>query len=877
MNDSFFHPNPYVLRLGRDRKNPSEEDTSVIQAACYKWTAEIGATGLEGEEIQIPEPAQGEEHSELILCRAPHLDAKDWIVATPPPNFEVGAKKFTAGCWIAEAKQMLGWCKSRMDHIGTPEGVPETGAPEEEIEDWSQGPARIKALMDCFEEDIKIIYLKDVCHVDDEEAVKDALRSKYDLYYECYALVAGRSQWLVGPLLPFVLLLVALLVATNLPSTIIKCEVKETGNEAHHAPSEAKLIDCKRPIAAKTEIPQLGDFTRPAFTVNYWLASTGPLWPYFVLLMQVCDDDLTIPERWEWQRFPSKGSSSLALVLLDLHVQQRTCMLAQLQISLALGKNTLLYWIAWAMVLLGLFEAFITAWFYHTVFASWTGCLSGLAFQGGHGLHIALREKAAKRRVMGILNGISDEWNPLTDPHIVMRFGKDNFEEGKRCCKAGLQRQLGLSEDLGVRDCLSWLMRDEGNGVNGFVQLAMMGKGDLKYESQLRKAEESFPGRVCAFVGFDPIIEHRMMAGCDILLMPSQYEPCGLPQMYAQQYATLPVVHETGGLKDSVRGLWNEQEKEHATGFLFGGFDTNRLKERLYQAMDIFRHKKAVWRQMQANAIQSNYYWPQAIDEYEKNIDQESQKGKRGKATAAKVKVKPATPQAEEALEAKQSAEKKSKESQKGKRGKATAAKVKVKPATPQAEEALEAKQSAEKKSKVLKQLLGMGLAAPSPEPPELPVPTVPATVQMPPLPTVPTVPKESKASTVEAIAAATEAALLAGELLRKARSREGLRLLFQFKGSVFPKAFLFALPSVVLAALLLFLSDNAEEFKEINIAADLSKGQVWTALTGSLGLLIGFRTSQSLNRFWAARPKSGVLCHSPNDVRSIHKGMSTE
>lgn len=163
------------------------EDTSVIQAACYKWTAEIGATGLEGEEIQIPEPAQGEEHSELILCRAPHLDAKDWIVATPPPNFEVGAKKFTAGCWIAEAKQN--------PRFQIPEGVPETGAPEEEIEDWSQGPARIKALMDCFEEDIKIIYLKDVCHVDDEEAVKDALRSKYDLYYECYALVAGRSQW----------------------------------------------------------------------------------------------------------------------------------------------------------------------------------------------------------------------------------------------------------------------------------------------------------------------------------------------------------------------------------------------------------------------------------------------------------------------------------------------------------------------------------------------------------------------------------------------------------------------------------------------------------------------------------------------------------
>eukprot|EP00435_Cladocopium_sp_Y103_P010883 s273_g2.t2 len=311
-------------------------------------------------------------------------------------------------------------------------------------------------------------------------------------------------------------------------------------------------------------------------------------------------------------------------------------MLAQLQISQTVGPGPgCTYWLAWAIIVPCLFEAFITAWFYHTKQASWTGLLVG-----GHGLHTDLREKASKRRVMGILNGISDEWNPSTDPHIVMRFGRENFEEGKRCCKAELQRQLGLLEDpklclIGfcgrlcyqkgihlILECLPWLMRNEGNGVNGFVQVAMMGKGEVKYERELRKAEEQYPGRVCAFVGFDPIIEHRMMAGCDILLMPSQYEPCGLPQMYAQQYATLPVVHETGGLKDSVRGLWSDQEKQVATGFLFGGFDTNRLKERLYQAMDTFRHKKALWRQMQMNAIQCNYYWPQAIDEYEKNIDE---------------------------------------------------------------------------------------------------------------------------------------------------------------------------------------------------------------------------------------------------------------
>jgi len=184
------------------------EDTVAIQGACYRWVAE-NATGVENlEEVEIPLPAQGEEHSEVILCRAPHLDAKDWQVSTPQPEEPKGqdedqptiphtplppvekekSKLITSGCWIQEAKE----ANARFQ---IPEGVPEVVAPEEEIGDWNQGAARIQALMDCFEEDIKIIYLKDVCHVDDEEAVKEALRSKYDLYYECYALFAGRSQW----------------------------------------------------------------------------------------------------------------------------------------------------------------------------------------------------------------------------------------------------------------------------------------------------------------------------------------------------------------------------------------------------------------------------------------------------------------------------------------------------------------------------------------------------------------------------------------------------------------------------------------------------------------------------------------------------------
>lgn len=113
-----------------------------------------------------------------------------------------------------------------------------------------------------------------------------------------------------------------------------------------------------------------------------------------------------------------------------------------------------------------------------------------------------------------------------------------------------------------------------------------------------------------------------MLAGCDILLMPSQFEPCGLPQMYAQQYATIPVVHETGGLKDSVKGLWDTQrDRVNATGWLFGKFDINSMKEKLYAAMNAYHHDKPLFQQMQTNAVKSDYYWPRALDEYERHID----------------------------------------------------------------------------------------------------------------------------------------------------------------------------------------------------------------------------------------------------------------
>lgn len=260
--------------------------------------------------------------------------------------------------------------------------------------------------------------------------------------------------------------------------------------------------------------------------------------------------------------------------------------------------------------------------------------------EGGFGLHPILQEKASCLRLSGILNGIFDEWCPSRDPHIARRYGLSDFEDGKRACKAALQRELGLQQDPDVallgfcgRLChqkgvhlittiIPWLMHEQGNGVTGKVQVILMGKGESSYERQLRGAEASHPGRVCGYVGFDPTVEHRLMAGCDLLLMPSQYEPCGLPQMYAQQYGTIPVAHETGGLADSVHDLVDEVRDRHAaTGFLFTGWDSNRLMDRLFEALDAFFNKRGLFQQMQANAIQRCYYWPKAIDEYEKQID----------------------------------------------------------------------------------------------------------------------------------------------------------------------------------------------------------------------------------------------------------------
>lgn len=201
-----------------------------------------------------------------------------------------------------------------------------------------------------------------------------------------------------------------------------------------------------------------------------------------------------------------------------------------------------------------------------------------------------------------------------------------------------LQKSLGLNQDPDVilmgfvgrlswqkgvdvlGECLSWMMQDAGNGVTGRCQVIMMGNGEKQYADTLRWAEGTFKGKVCGYVGFDPKVEHQMMAGCDLLLMPSRYEPCGLPQMCAQMYGCLPVVHATGGLADSVKDF-SSNPPHVATGFHCSAPVPDKMKEACWKAMELYYKKPNDFKAMQRAAMQMDFYWPRAMDQYEKHID----------------------------------------------------------------------------------------------------------------------------------------------------------------------------------------------------------------------------------------------------------------
>jgi starch synthase len=258
--------------------------------------------------------------------------------------------------------------------------------------------------------------------------------------------------------------------------------------------------------------------------------------------------------------------------------------------------------------------------------------------EGGFLLQDVCRMKGVY--VAGIQNGIEDTWDPTTDRLIAAKYSSADMS-GKAACKKELQASLGLCEDPEValigfvgrltwqkgidilqEGVIEWLMKDDGNGVTGHAQLVLMGNGDAQLSDWLKTCEAQYKGRVCGYAGFDPKVERKMMAGCDFLLMPSRYEPCGIPQMVALAYGTVPIVHATGGLKDSVVDVASAPESgKLPNGYHVSPLRADKMKEVFWKALSTFIKDKPEHERLMKNGMSCDFYWPQAIQEYERHFD----------------------------------------------------------------------------------------------------------------------------------------------------------------------------------------------------------------------------------------------------------------
>lgn len=242
----------------------------------------------------------------------------------------------------------------------------------------------------------------------------------------------------------------------------------------------------------------------------------------------------------------------------------------------------------------------------------------------GEGLEGALRYNRWK--VRGIINGIDyDLNNPETDPLIPHHFSIDNLA-GKAENKRALQQAVGLPEKPAVPiiGMVSRLTDQKGFQLieermeellsQADVQVVLLGTGDANFEHSFRYFENKYPTKMKSLIKFDLKIAQLIYAGCDLFLMPSAFEPCGLSQMMAMRYGTLPIVHETGGLKDTVQP-YNEYTME-GTGFSFNGFNSWNLLSTIYYALEVYYQRPDHWNALVHQAMSKDFSWEQPTQEY---------------------------------------------------------------------------------------------------------------------------------------------------------------------------------------------------------------------------------------------------------------------
>lgn len=241
----------------------------------------------------------------------------------------------------------------------------------------------------------------------------------------------------------------------------------------------------------------------------------------------------------------------------------------------------------------------------------------------GEGLDGVLRERSYA--LQGILNGIDVAgFDPATDKRIAANYTIDD-RSGKAVCKAKLQEELGLEvrDDRPLMVMVTRLTRQKGMDLvmyaldrilSGGVQVAVLGTGDRDYEDGLRYFQDKYPGTMAARIEFDPALSQRMYAAADMFLMPSKFEPCGLSQIIAMRYGTLPIVRETGGLKDTVIP-YNEFTGE-GTGFSFTNFNGDEMGDAVFRAARLFWDNREAWNQLVTQAMSQDFSWTRSADKY---------------------------------------------------------------------------------------------------------------------------------------------------------------------------------------------------------------------------------------------------------------------
>jgi starch synthase len=244
----------------------------------------------------------------------------------------------------------------------------------------------------------------------------------------------------------------------------------------------------------------------------------------------------------------------------------------------------------------------------------------------GFGLDGLIRTRVAD--LYGILNGIDVErWNPDTDPMLVSNFNADNFMEKRPPNKRQLQTDAGLQvrDDVPIIGMVSRLDWQKGVDlalpalrrllVNTDVQFIVLGTGDPDYVQQFNRLAQDFSWRARAFLEFNAAVAQHIYGGCDIFLMPSHFEPCGIGQMLAMHYGALPLVRETGGLADTVEN-YDNGPADRGTGFVFTWEQPEAVLATLRWAVDTYRRRPDAWRKMQRRGMDIDFSWDKSARQY---------------------------------------------------------------------------------------------------------------------------------------------------------------------------------------------------------------------------------------------------------------------